>query len=202
MLENFIEQNYPEIANLIEQQQIKYGLHRIHGQSHIARCIIIAEYLLNISVIPKDTIERLQVYYAISFHDLGRQGECEDVWQMESYEMCKNYLLSKKYDNDFVNNTANLMFKKNELNENIFSKIVYDTDCYDIMRSGTGRGGLYGFDKRYLKCFKEDVFMQDKIINFAWKLISLTDNLEYENVNSLNNIFHKTSNEWKMYLSN
>jgi hypothetical protein len=94
------------------------------------------------------------------------------------------------------------MLKKNELNENIFSKIVYDTDCYDIMRSGTGRGGLYGFDKRYLKCFKEDVFMQDKIINFAWKLISLTDNLEYENVNSLNNIFHKTSNEWKMYLSN
>jgi hypothetical protein len=123
MLENFIEQNYPEIANLIEQQQIKYGLHRIHGQCHIARCIIIAEYLLNISVIPKDSIERLQVYYAISFHDLGRQGECEDVWQMESYEICKNYLLSKKYDNEFVNNTADLMLKKNGLNESIFSKV-------------------------------------------------------------------------------
>ena len=195
MLENFIEQNYPEIANLIEQQQIKYGLHRIHGQCHIARCIIIAEYLLNISVIPKDTIERLQVYYAISFHDLGRQGEGEDVWQMESCEMCKNYLVSKKYDNEFVNNTADLMLKKNGLNESIFSKIVYDTDCYDIMRSGTGRGGLYTFDKRYLKCFKEDIFMQDKIINFAWKLISFTDNSEYENVNALKNMFNKMKNE-------
>jgi len=191
MLGNFIEQKYPEIANLIEQQQINYGLHRIHGQCHIARCIIIAEYLLNISVIPKDSIERLQVYYAISFHDLGRQGECEDVWQMESYEICKNYLLSKKYDNEFVNNTANLMLKKNELNESIFSKIVYDTDCYDIMRSGTGRGGLYGFDKRYLKCFKNEPTIQDKIINFAWNLIQQTDNHEYENVNGLKNMFTK-----------
>ena len=109
--------------------------------------------------------------------------------------MCKNYLVSKNYDNEFVNNTADLMLKKNGLNENIFSKIVYDTDCYDIMRSGTGRGGLYAFDKRYLKCFKEDIFMQDKIINFAWKLISSTDNAEYENVNALKNMFNKMKKE-------
>ena len=202
MIEQYINEYHYEIAEMIEKQQIKYGLHRIHGQSHISRCIIIAEHLLTLCDIPKNDTQKMQVYFSIAFHDLGRKGECEDVWQKESYDLCVEYLKSKKMDNEYVNNTANLMLKKNELNESIFSKIVYDTDCYDIMRSGTGRGGLYGFNREYLKCFKGNLFIQDKIINFAWRLISLTDNMEYENVNSLKNMYEKTSNEWKMYLSN
>ena len=195
-LEHFIENEYQNIAELIEQQQITYRLHRIHGQAHISRCIIIAENLLNLLISDIDNLKKLQVYYAISFHDLGRQGECEDVWQQESYDLCVNYL-SKKYDNEFVNDTANLMLKKNELNESIYSQIVYDTDCYDIMRSGTGSGGLYGFDKKYLKCFRGNDFMQDKLIQFAWKLINSTDNNEYENIHSLKKMYELNFNEWK-----
>lgn len=198
-LEEFIENEYQNIAELIEQQQITYGLHRIHGQAHISRCIMIAENLLNLLISENDDNKKLQVYYAICFHDIGRKGECEDIWQQESFDFCINYL-SKKYDNEFVNNTANLMLKKNELNESIYSQIVYDTDCYDIMRSGTGRGGIYGFDKKYLKCFRANDFMQDKLIHFAWKLINLTDNNEYENIYSLKKMYEKTSNEWKEYL--
>jgi hypothetical protein len=197
MLEEYIDSYYSEIAQMIEEQQIKFGLHRIHGQGHIARSIIIAKHLLDLHFEPKDSINRLQVYLAISFHDIGRQGEGEDAWETASYDICKKYLIDKNFDNEFVNNTANLMVKKNELNENIYSKIVYDTDCYEIMRSSTGRGGLYGFDKKYLKCFKDDEIKQQEMINLAWKIISLTDNSEYENLNALNNMFKKMKNGWE-----
>lgn len=198
-LEHFIENEYQHIAELIEKQQIDYGLHRIHGQAHISRCIIIAENLLNLLISENDDNKKLQVYYAICFHDIGRKGECEDIWQQESYDYCVNYL-SNKYDKEFVNDTANLMLKKNELNESVYSKIVYDSDCYDIMRSGTGRGGIYGFDKRHLKCFNDNDQIQDKLVQFAWKLINLTDNNEYENIYSLKNMYQTTSKEWQLTL--
>ena len=49
------------------------------------------------------------------------------------------------------------------------------------MRSGTGRGGIMGFDKNYLILFRENTFMQDKMIQNAWNLINLTDGDYFEN---------------------
>ena len=93
MLEQFIEQYYPAIADKIEQQQIKYGLARIHSHRHISRCIIFSDWYADLINIPKEDERRMQLYFAIAFHDMGREGELEDVWEAKSKQMCIDYLI-------------------------------------------------------------------------------------------------------------
>jgi hypothetical protein len=91
-----------------------------------------------------------------------------------------------------------LKLDKYQVNDNlILSHIIHDVDCLDIMRSGTGRGGRMGFDKNYLILFRENTFMQDKMIKNAWDLINLTDGDYFENKHCLKRIFDLKFNEWK-----
>ena len=90
--------------------------------------------------------------------------------------------------------------KNNELvitkSKSILSDIIHDVDCLDIMRSGTGRGGIMGFDKNYLNLFKEQPYLQDRLISGAWQLINYTDSEENDNVDCLKFINEKIKNEW------
>ena len=74
---------------------------------------------------------------------------------------------------------------------------MHDVDCLDIMRSGTGRNGIIGFDRNYLILFRENTFMQDKLISNAWNLINLTDGDYFENQDCLKKIYDLKFNEWK-----
>jgi hypothetical protein len=78
--------------------------------------------------------------------------------------------------------------------------IVHDVDCLDIMRSGTGRGGVMGFDKNYLNLFKEQTYLQDRLISAAWKLITLSDADEFDNVNCLKTLNQKNKEEWQIVI--
>lgn len=193
MLEYFIKEHFPRISEKIEQQQITYGLARIHSHRHISRCIIYGDWYLDIIGIEKDSINRLRLYFAIAFHDIGREGELEDVWEGKSRQMYIDYLSSLIIDKKVVNNNEDLI-----INENSFlSDVIHDVDCLDIMRSGTGRGGIMGFDKNYLILFKENTSIQNKIISNAWNLINLTDGDYFENKHCLKRIFDLKFNEWK-----
>lgn len=183
ILQLFIDDYYPEIANKIEHQQVHYGLSRIHSHRHISRCIIYSDWYADLLNIGKDDIKRMQLYFAISFHDIGREGELEDVWERKSIQMCSDYLNDLNIDKYEVNNNL------------ILSHIIHDVDCLDIMRSGTGRGGIMGFDKNYLILFRENMAMQDKMITNAWNLINLTDGIENDNVNCLKDICLKIKHE-------
>jgi hypothetical protein len=196
MLEKFINDYYPAIANKIEQQQLKYGLSRIHSHRHISRCIMYADWYCDFLAI-KDSKERLKLYIAISFHDIGRHGELQDVWENQSYEIYVNYLFNEiKVDKKIVNNGKELFI--NKYNKSVLNDIVHDVDCLDIMRSGTGKGGIMGFDKNYLKLFKEQTYLQDRLISGAWKLINLSDADEFDNVNCLKIVNQKNKDEWQI----
>jgi hypothetical protein len=195
MLEQFIKTYYPAIADKIEMQQNTYGLARIHSHRHISRCIIYSDWYCKFLGI-QDKKERLKLYIAIAFHDIGRQFELEDVWQDQSYEIYVNYLFNViKVDKKIVNNAKELFINKYE--KSVLNDIIHDVDCLDIMRSGTGRGGIMGFDKNYLILFRENTFMQDKMISNAWNLINLTDGSDFENTDCLKKIFDLKFNEWK-----
>ena len=183
MLVKFIETYYPKIAEKIEQQQITYGLARIHSHRHISRCIIFSDWYCNLLNI--DSIDRMKLYFAISFHDIGREGELEDVWEAKSKQMHLDYLKENNIDKYNVNDSK------------LLNDIIHDVDCLDIMRSGAGRGGIMGFDKNYLILFRENTFIQDKIISNAWNLINLTDGDFFENKHCLKRIFDLKFNEWK-----
>ena len=199
MLDQFIETYYSEIAQKIEQQQITYGLARIHSHRHIARCIIYSDWYCNLMNIEKDSVERMRLYFAIAFHDIGRQFELEDVWEDQSYEIYVNYLFNEiKVDKKIVNNAKELFINKYE--KSVLNDIIHDVDCLDIMRSGTGRGGIMGFDRNYLNLFKEQLHLQGLLISSAWKLICLTDDIENDNVDCLVTIHNNNKNEWKILI--
>jgi hypothetical protein len=53
-----------------------------------------------------------------------------------------------------------------------------------------------GFDKKYLNLFKENVFLQDKIISNAWQLINNSDSIEYDTKECLKMIHELNLNKW------
>jgi hypothetical protein len=195
-LDYFIKNYYPIIAEKIENQQQTYALARIHSHRHISRCIIYADWYCNFLAI-NDKKERLKLYLAIAFHDIGRQGELEDVWENQSYEIYLDYIFNTiKIDKKIVNNNKELLI--NKYDKSVLNDIIHDVDCLDIMRSGTGRGGIMGFDKNYLNLFKEQPYLQDRLISGAWQLINLSDSEEFDNVDCLKNINNKLKNEWQI----
>ena len=198
MIDYFIRNYYPTIAGKIERQQQTHGLARIHSHRHISRCIIYSDWYCNFLGI-NDKKERLKLYIAIAFHDIGRQGELQDVWENQSYEIYVNYLFNEiKVDRNIVNNGKELFV--NKYHKSVLNDIVHDVDCLDIMRSGTGRGGVMGFDKNYLNLFKEQTYLQDRLISAAWKLITLSDADEFDNVNCLKTLNQKNKEEWQIVI--
>jgi hypothetical protein len=195
MLSYFIQKYYSEIADKIENQQIKHGLARIHSHRHISRCVIYCDWYANVLNISRDSIDRLRLYFLASMHDIGREGELIDVWETKSYQMYLHHIATIKIDNKYVNNKNEIIIYKNN---NILTDIIHDVDCLDIMRIGTGRGGIMGFQKSYLNLFKDNSFIQDKMVSDAWQLINLTDGMEYENKDCLKTICEKNKNEWKI----
>jgi hypothetical protein len=196
MLDYFIKNIYPKIAEKIENQQTTHGLARIHSHRHISRCIIYSDWYCNFLGI-KDQKERLKVYLAIAFHDIGRQGELEDVWENQSYEIYLDYVFNVlKVDKKIVKDNKELML--NKYTKSTLNDIIHDVDCLDIMRSGTGRGGIMGFDKNYLTLFKEQPYLQDRLISGAWQLINLSDSEELDNVDCLKTINQKMKSEWQI----
>jgi hypothetical protein len=193
-IEYFIKHYYDDIAKIIEQQQIQCGLARIHSHRHISRCVIYSDWYCNILNIPNDSIDRLKLYLAISLHDIGRKGELEDVWESDSKKIYIDYV-SKIVDKNDVNKKGLLIdYEKDK----ILTDIIHDVDCLDIMRYGTGRGGIMGFDKKYLYLLQDNSYLQDVLVSTAWKLINYTDDIEYDNVNCLKDIYLKNISVWKI----
>jgi hypothetical protein len=184
MLNQFLELHYPYISEKIEWQQNQYGLARIHSHRHISRCIIYSDWYADLMNIGKEDIQRMQLYLAIGFHDIGREGELEDVWESKSKDIYMGYLKDMNIDNYAVNSK-------------LLQEIIHDVDCLDIMRSGAGRGGIFGFDRNYLYLLKEQPTLQEKMIGNAWNLINLTDSLYFENKDCLKMICDLKFNEWK-----
>jgi hypothetical protein len=195
-LEYFIANYYPEISQLIERQQTTYNLARIHSHRHISRCIIYSDWYCNMLGI-NGAIQRIKIYLAIAFHDIGRMGELEDLWENQSYEIYVNYIFnSLKVPKHIAENNRDLIIDKYE--KTTINDIIHDVDCLDIMRLGTGRGGIMGFDKKYLRLFVDSIHIQEQFQNNAWNLICLTDSINFDNTDCLQNIYSKNKDIWKI----
>lgn len=147
----------------------------IHGNSHIIRCLIYAKAIIELEQIPID--ESLLAFYAISFHDSGRvldfgedNNEELNIIMVEKYLYTENKL-------DRLNKIVDLMSKQN--NE-ILSKIVYDTDVLDIIRPSTGIGGIFNFKIDKLKLLITKPYLND-LLSDVVKLTQLTDNNDLYN---------------------
>lgn len=173
----FSEELYLKIFPFINSFQKDF---KIHGNSHISRCLVYANALCDLENINDE--DRILVLHAVSFHDSGRVLDYgKDENESLNVEKLKLYLESenKLYLFDSI---KKIMIKN--YNDDVLSKIVYDADVLDIMRPSCGIGGIFNFKKEYSKLIKERNYC-DELINECWKLINLTDNnLLFDSKNS------------------
>lgn len=155
---------------------------KIHGNSHISRCLVYANSICNLENISDEN--KLLIFYAVAFHDSGRSLDFgEDKNDKANIEVLRKYLEKENKINLFID-IERLMYKS--IDVGILSNIVYDTDVLDIMRIGCGRGGIYNFNKNFSKLIKNRDYC-DSLIQECWQFINMTENnYEYDSVNSFN----------------
>jgi len=153
---------------------------KIHGNSHISRCLIYASSLCYLEKIHEE--DRINILYSVAFHDSGRVLDYGiDKNENLNIEKLKIYL--EKEDKLYLfENISKIMLRNSE--KAILNNIFYDVDVLDIMRPSCGIGGIFNFKKEYSKLIKERNYFTE-LINECWSLICLTDNNEiYNSVNS------------------
>jgi len=153
---------------------------KIHGNSHISRCLVYASCLCYLEKIHEE--DRINILYSVAFHDSGRVLDYGiDKNENLNIEKLKIYL--EKEDKLYLfENISKIMLRNSE--KAILNNIFYDVDVLDIMRPSCGIGGIFNFKKEYSKLIKERNYFTE-LINECWNLICLTDNNEsYNSVNS------------------
>lgn len=185
MLELFEQKYYtPYISNIIENQQIEFGLARIHSHRHISRCLIYADWYCKYFQLKE--FDNLHLYFAVAFHDMGRTTELIDHSTIGSVNKARVFMESVGISNEIINATCFIIENKDvSHNENIYKKILHDVDCLDIMRPSTGIGGICAFNNSYLELLKENPQQQLNYVHLAWKLITFTEIDLYETNNCL-----------------
>lgn len=154
---------------------------KIHGNSHISRCLIYASSLCYLEKIHEE--DRINILYSVAFHDSGRVLDYGiDKNENLNIEKLKIYL--EKEDKLYLfENISKIMSDKNQ--NSILHNIFHDVDVLDIMRPSCGIGGIFNFKKEYSFLIKERNYCDD-LIHDCWKLICLTDNNEiYNSASSL-----------------
>lgn len=194
------------IVEIYKNHENTFDRYDIHSKTHISRSLIFAEFMSRFYIINKiyNNINFSHVRYAVSFHDSGREGNGVDLWENDSANLCKNYLL-KIYSLNESEYISNLIIKKN-INNNIEKQIVTDSDVIDIMRPCTGVGGILGFNENYLSFLKNDIEysnIRKTFIIEAWELIKVTENNKFNYSNTIYDILNEIkSNKDKYKLLN
>ncbi|MCX7120886.1 MAG: SidE phosphodiesterase domain-containing protein [Gammaproteobacteria bacterium] len=165
-----------------------------HGIAHVARVAFYIPLLntfynqyLDTNLSDED-IKLLQL--AGLFHDAGREGDGEDLWDNDSAALLyyyltitlklphekavifseaianKDYAPSKTYHHLIINNGKVSWDSKITVKEKtIAQSILHDADCFDIIRA------RHHFDKNYLDFYKmvakKDIIAHDEMLRFS-----------------------------------
>lgn len=137
-----------EIAPIYINNQEKFDNDCIHGCLHISRSLIISNLIYKKIKERELKLDIDKIYYAVAFHDSGRKSNGFDFWEKDSYNLCREYLISKNIsDYEYISS----IIIKDTKKENDYNYLVYyDTDVLEIIRPCSGIG-LYNFNDKYLK---------------------------------------------------
>ena len=183
----------PKILEIYEKHENSFDYYSIHGRMHICRALIFGEFMIRYYY--SNSIKQPaanDVRYAIAFHDSGREGNGVDIWENASALKCNEYLSSNKiFNQQKSEKIGNLILKDGPVGWNLEKRIVHDADVLEIMRPCCGHGGIHGFRENALRFYgrRDDIECRDEVlrkqlINEAWELISVTEELEKKNRDS------------------
>lgn len=192
-IKGFCKQFSEHIYPIYKAKEETFDADGIHGVLHIGRSIV-AAYTLACKCKELGYVANIEdVIIATAFHDSGRQNNGDDYWEGKSSENCANFInkMEQGYGEPItVQSTpfvASHIVKSNKkidsITENVspFSMdfmIVYDSDCLEIMRPCTGRGGINGFIKEKMCLYNFNFAFRrfyNDFIKEWWEFISETE---------------------------
>ena len=180
---------------IIQEQRRAFPNTKLHGFSHIARCIILTKSLSEAHKLPME--DELRCYIAIAFHDVAREDDGEDVWEHESGGMAMEFCEQKGLSKEFQKSVYDLITKKTYVSNLPTPMLVvcHDADCLDIIRVF----GLEGFVKKHFASFCGDNPLRADYILDASVLIDLTEDSEFDfdNKDSLITMENFMRGDWR-----
>lgn len=184
---DFVEEFSSTILPIYEKNENKFDSYGIHGRRHISRSIIFSEFIARFFSEIDEDVDLTAIRYAVAFHDSGRQRNGVDLWENDSAENCKEYLIKKGYDTEYCEYVSSLIEKKNGFSDDN-KKIVIDADVLEIMRPLCGHGGILGFNHKFFNFLKNEdeyEYLREYLVLDAWEFITYTeDNAQLFNDNN------------------
>lgn len=168
----------------------------IHGRMHICRALIFAEAMGRAYLDKAENVDFFAIRRAVAFHDAGRQGNGPDLWEMQSRQLCWDYV-GKFYSGEeegYAEYIGQLIIKGGE--NDLAYGVVHDSDVLEIMRPCCGHGGINAFRQGALRFagkrdplasrFDDPEDMRQQLINDAWNFIVATEKIK-QNLNGSKN---------------
>ena len=174
--QQFVTALQTDILPIYAQHEDEFDYPRIHGRLHICRSIILAECMATLYS-EFASVDRFAIWYAVAFHDSGRQGNGIDVWEADSAANCYTYLQQKLLiDQPRAQYISQFIVKKETLVD-INEQITHDADVLEIMRL-TGIKGFKPFYLQFGKDFPALRELKETLINQAWQLIDISEQIK------------------------
>ena len=124
-----------------------------------------------------------KAYYAVLFHDISREGNGYDEWELESSETCFDYLKKEGYTIQEAKEISRLILK--EIPFTLEGQILYDVDVLDYNRFFWFPQEENLFDQSKLIVASErdltdvvDVSFRKQLIQLAQDLVVFTENIK------------------------
>ena len=147
----------PVIANKVlpiyQQHEKSFDLFGLHGRRHITRSLIWAELMGRFYYHLGETdIDFYGIHAAVAFHDAGRAANGRDIWESQSAQICKDFLLEQGKTDYYATTISNTILHKKQDITSKTSQIIYDADVLEILR-------LFVNTKNGLKKFRQNEWL-------------------------------------------
>lgn len=121
-----------EVALCYQKHEDTFDSDSHHGRFHIIRCLMLADSIHRFYDSKFLPIAIDKSYFAILFHDIMREDNGVDLWELDSSKACLKFLLKNGYDNEFAIAASTIILKQNTYN--LEEQVLYDVDVLDYNR--------------------------------------------------------------------
>jgi hypothetical protein len=171
-----------DVSIFYQRHESTFDLESFHGRFHIIRCLFLAECIYQYYYTKSVILDIEKSFYAILFHDICREDNGVDEWELDSAKECLKYLKNNAFSQEFALQASKIILKLGT--KNIEEQILYDVDVLDYNRFFDLPSSKHLFKDYLLKfggpndvsgCLDE--IARERIIVLAQKLVLFTEHL-------------------------
>ena len=173
-----------EVAMFYQKHEDTFDLESYHGRFHIIRCLMLADCIHRYYDSKFIPIAIDKSYFAILFHDIMREDNGVDLWELDSSITCLKFLLKNGYDNEFAIAASKIILKQNA--KNLEEQVLYDVDVLDYNRFFSLPQERYLFENFRLKfagpndsSLLTDIESRSKLVLLAENLVIYCETLPF-----------------------